>query len=74
MIKDVEHLFGCFSVIQYSSVENSLFNSVPHFSIGLFGSLESNFLSSLNMLDISPLSGVELVKIISQFMAFILFC
>jgi hypothetical protein len=31
MIKDVEHFFMCFSVIQYSSVENSLFSSVPHF-------------------------------------------
>jgi hypothetical protein len=31
MIKDVEHFFRCFSVIQYSSVENSLFSAVPHF-------------------------------------------
>jgi hypothetical protein len=31
MIKDVEHFFRCFSAIQYSSVENSLFSSVPHF-------------------------------------------
>jgi hypothetical protein len=31
MTKDVKHLFRCFSVIQYSSVENSLFSSVPHF-------------------------------------------
>jgi hypothetical protein len=30
-IKDVEHFFRCFSAIQYSSVENSLFSSVPHF-------------------------------------------
>jgi hypothetical protein len=30
MIKDVEHLFRCFSAIRYSSVENSLFSSVPH--------------------------------------------
>jgi len=29
--KDVEHFFSCFSVIQYSSVENSLFSSIPHF-------------------------------------------
>jgi hypothetical protein len=34
--------------------------------IGLFGSLESNFLSSLYILDISPLSNVGLVKIFSQ--------
>ena len=37
------------------------------FFIELFGSLESNFLSSLYILDISPLSDVGLVKIFSQF-------
>ena len=31
MIKDVEHFFRCFSVIQYSSGEKSLFSSEPHF-------------------------------------------
>jgi hypothetical protein len=31
MIKDVEHFFKCFSAIRYSSVDNSLFSSVPHF-------------------------------------------
>jgi hypothetical protein len=31
MIKDVEHFFMCFSAIQYSSVETSLFSSVLHF-------------------------------------------
>jgi hypothetical protein len=31
MIKDVGHFFRCFSDIRYSSVENSLFSSVPHF-------------------------------------------
>jgi hypothetical protein len=31
MIKDVEHFFRCFSAIQYSSGENSLFSSEPHF-------------------------------------------
>ena len=32
MIKDIEHFFfKCFSAIQYSSVENSLFSSAPHF-------------------------------------------
>jgi hypothetical protein len=31
MIKDVEYSFTCFSAIQYSSVENSLFSSVPIF-------------------------------------------
>jgi hypothetical protein len=32
MIKDVEYFFRCFSAIQYSSVENSLFSFVPHFN------------------------------------------
>ena len=36
------------------------------FLIGLFGSLESTFLSSLYILYISPLSDVGLVKIFSQ--------
>jgi hypothetical protein len=31
MTKGVEHFFRCFSTIQYSSVEDSLFSSVPHF-------------------------------------------
>jgi hypothetical protein len=40
MTKDVEHFFGCFSAVQVSSIKNSLFSSVPHFLIMLFGSLE----------------------------------
>jgi hypothetical protein len=35
MIKDVEHFFRCFSALQYSSVENSLFSFVPHFLNGV---------------------------------------
>jgi hypothetical protein len=66
MTKDVEHFFRCFSTLQLSSVENSLFSSVPYFLIGLFGSLESNFLSSLYILDINPLSDVGLAKIFPQ--------
>jgi hypothetical protein len=31
MIKDAEHFFRCFSAIRYSSGENSLFSSEPHF-------------------------------------------
>ena len=55
MIKDVEHFFRCFSAIWYSSGENSLFSSEPHFLMGLFDFLESTFLSSSYILDISPL-------------------
>jgi hypothetical protein len=43
-----------------------MFSSVPHFLIGLFGSLESNFLSSLYILHISLRLDVGLVKIFSQ--------
>ena len=58
MIKDVEHFLRCFSTIRYSSGENSLFRSEPHFLMGLFDFLKSTFLSSLYMLDISPLSDL----------------
>ena len=67
MIKDVEHFFRCFSAIRYSSGENSLLSSEPHFLVGLFDFLKSTFLSSLYMLDISPLSDLGQVKILSQF-------
>ena len=43
MANDVEHFLRCFSAIQYSSIENFLFSSVPHFIIGLFDSLVSTF-------------------------------
>jgi hypothetical protein len=66
MIKDVEYFFRCFSAFRYSSVENSLFSSVPHYLIVLFDFLESIFLSSLYILDISPLSDLGLVKILSH--------
>jgi hypothetical protein len=58
MIKDAEHFFRCFLAIWYSSAENSLFSSEPHFKMGLFDFLESTFLSSLYILDISPLSDL----------------
>ena len=47
-------------------IENSLFRSVPELLIGLFGSLISSLLSSLYILDVSPLSDMELVKIFSH--------
>jgi hypothetical protein len=66
MIKDAEHFFRCFSALQYSLVENSLFSSVPNFLMDIFVFLEFSFLSSLYILDISPLSDLGLVKIFSQ--------
>jgi hypothetical protein len=66
MIKDTEHCFRCFSAIQYSSGENSLFSSEPHFSMGLFEFLESRFLRSLYIFDISPLLDLGLLKNLSQ--------
>ena len=66
MINDVEHYLRYFSALRSSSCENSLFSSVPHFLMGLFGSLGSTFLSFLYILDISPLSDLGLVNILSQ--------
>jgi hypothetical protein len=66
--KDFEHFFGCLSAIQNSSAVNSWLSSIPHFLIGLFICLfvfVINFLSSLYILDISPLSDGGLVNIFS---------
>ena len=65
MTKDVDHFITCFSAFQDSSVENSFFSSVLHFLIGLSVLFEVNFLSSLYILDISPLSDIGLVNIFS---------
>ena len=66
MSKDVEHL-KCFSVVRDSSIENSLFRSLPLLLIGLFDLLVSSFLSSLC---IGPVSDVKLVKIFSHSVGF----
>jgi hypothetical protein len=43
MIKDTVHFFRCFSAIRYTSGENSLFSSEPHFFIPkLMGHNESS--------------------------------
>jgi hypothetical protein len=53
--KNIEHFFRCLSTTGDFPDENSLFSFVSHFKIGLFGSQVSNFLSSLFILNISPL-------------------
>ena len=50
------------SAIRDSSVVNSRFSPTPHILVGLFGFLVINFLSSLFILNISPLLDVGLVK------------
>ena len=65
MIKDVEYFFRCFSAIRYSSVENSFFSSVPHF-YGVIWISGVHLLEHLYILDIRPLSDLELVKILFQ--------
>ena len=67
MTKDVEYFLKCLSAILDFSVESSLFMSVLHFYfIELFVLLMTNFLSSLYILEIIPLSDVWLVKIFSH--------
>ena len=58
MTRDVVHFFKCLSAILDYSVESSLFRSVLHFFIGLCNLLVSNFLSSLYILEIRPLTNV----------------
>jgi hypothetical protein len=65
MTKDVDKFFKCFSAIKQSSVDSSLFNSVPHFLIGLFALLVFNFLNSLYLLSISLISDIGLIKTFS---------
>jgi hypothetical protein len=49
-----------------SSFENSMFNSWVHFFIGMLSPWGLSFLSSLWILDISPLSNEWLAKIFSH--------
>ena len=63
MAEFVEQVIKCLLVICKSSIQKSLFRSVPHFLIREFGNLLSSFLSSLYTLEISPLSDVGLIKI-----------
>ena len=55
--KDVLHILKCLSAILYSFVDSFLF------FYWIICSFDDQFLSSLYILEISPLSDVELVKI-----------
>jgi len=67
MTKDVGHFSKCFSAIKNCSVGTPLYRYVPHYLIELFVYLfvDSSFLSSSCVLDISPIPDKELVKVFS---------
>ena len=74
--QEAEHFFKGVLATQYSFVENSLFSSVPHFKIGLFGLLVFSFLSFLvnfgdtfpiYMLLVCPIDNVLCIKEALQF-------
>ena len=73
MTNNVEHFLKCASAILDSSVQSSLFRSVLHLLLVYlfcFVFVMENFLSSLYILEISPLSDMGLVKIFSHSVGF----
>jgi hypothetical protein len=54
----MDFFFMCFSAIWNSPVMKSQFSSIPHFWLGCLVFLLISFLSSLYILDISPLSDL----------------
>jgi hypothetical protein len=74
--KEFVHFIGCFLAIRESSVVNSWFSCIPYVLIVLFVCLfvclflVFSFLSSLYILDISPLLDVGLVKMFYQYVGY----
>ena len=71
--KDFEHSFRSLSAIRDSSVGISQFRPIPQFLLVLFGFLVISFLSSLYILDISPLLDIDLVKNFYEYVISLIF-
>uniref|UniRef100_A0A5G2R0A0 Uncharacterized protein n=1 Tax=Sus scrofa TaxID=9823 RepID=A0A5G2R0A0_PIG len=66
IIRDVDHCFTCLLAICISSLENGLFRSFGHFSIGWLAFLVLSCISCLYILEIRPLSVASFETIFSH--------